>query len=126
MIALLVIQLFFDPVVVEVVFIEHISHQASQPVRCDFKSQPMQPHSMSVFAEETLFGRASKHVSLRPSISKLVKLGKDLDRFWRYGHNMFPFALHPHARDYPQSTLEIDFVPLSCSYRCVAQADNTP
>ena len=43
MIALLVIRLFFDPVVVEVVFIEHISHQASQPVRCDFKSQPMQP-----------------------------------------------------------------------------------
>ena len=45
MIALLVIQLFFDPVVVEVVFIEHISHPASQTVRCNFKSQPVQSHS---------------------------------------------------------------------------------
>lgn len=80
MIAFLVIELFFDPVVVEVVFIEHISHQASQTVRCDFKSQPMQPHSKSVFAQETLFGLASKHVALRPPVSKLVKLGQNLDR----------------------------------------------
>ena len=38
MIAFLVIELFFDPVVVEIVFIEHISHQASQAMCRDLKT----------------------------------------------------------------------------------------
>ena len=80
MIAFLVIELFFDPIVVEVFFIEHISHQASQAMCRDFKSQTMQPHSKGILAKETLLGLARKHVAVRPSVSKLVKLSKDLDR----------------------------------------------
>ena len=80
MIAFLMIKLFFDPVVVEVVFVEHIGHQASQAVSRDFKSQSLRSHSKRVFAEETLFGLARKHLALRPSVSKLVKLNQDLDR----------------------------------------------